>query len=274
MNDAAYYAYPSVAPQEQGRWLGSCHYMIHEHSVCRMRRLWTVPGGDEARMRFVTDTVGVKLVTRQLPAESRALLRALLVARGRPLPAAWSSPPQTANGPASAAKHAGQRSSSPADGSDVPAGWSSAAVQPRAPLSDGLGSGKQGAAGAGTSSRDFSSQQPVWQCEVPGGPLYPPGQAATALQQQQHQQRALADTGIPKTHASADIQVQDNSRVGSGEQTSVGQEPRTSVAPAMTYEALQGLLQKVSSVLQGAAPDKGVAPLAEVIQEAGLPPGL
>ena len=219
-------------------------------------------------MRFVTDTLGVKLVTRQLPAESRALLRALLVARGRSLPTAWLSPPQTANGLASCAAEAAKRDYPPADGSDVPASWSSAAVQSTEPLSDSLGTGDHGRAGRGNSSRDFGSQQPAWQCDMSDGPLYLNGQTATASHQQS------ADAGAPQAHVSAGSQDQNDSRVGSGEHASNSQEPQTSVAPAMSYEALQGLLQKVSSVLQGAAQEAGVAPLAEVIQEAGLPPGL
>jgi len=238
--------------------------------VCPMRRLWTVPGGDEARMRFVTDTLGVKLVTRQLPAESRALLRALLVARDRPLPAAWSSPPQTANGPASAATtDAGKRSGSPADGSDVPASWSSAAVHSTELFADSLVTGDYGATGP-KFGRDFSNEQPAWLGDMPDGPSYLNGQTATASQQQQQP----ADAGALQTHINAGSHDRNELRVGSGEQTSGAQEPKTSVAPAMTYEALQGLLQKVSSVLQGAAPDAGTAPLEQVNQEAGLPPGL
>ena len=224
-------------------------------------------------MRFITDTLGVKLVTRQLPAESRALLRALLIARARPLPAAWLSLPQTANGPASAAE-AGKRSHPVTDGSDVTASLSSAVVPSVMSLPDSLGTCSHSTTIPGKSSWDFSNHQPAQQCELPDCPLYVNGCISPTSQQQQQQHRAPTDAGIPQMQDSADPQDQNRSRVGSGGQTSAAQEARARAEPATSFEALQGLLQKVSSVLQGAVSDRGVAPLEQVNQQAGLPPGL
>ena len=240
-----------------------------------MRRLWTVPGGDEARMRFVTDTLGVKLVTRQLPAESRALLRVLLVARGRTLPVAWLPPPQTADGSGgTAAAESRKRGQPPADGSDVSASWTSAAEQYVLPPTNRLRTSTAGTAAASESSLEFGSHQPAWQYELPDGPSYPNGHTISASQRQQQQDRAPADAGILQQLARTEPQPQDCCRVGLGEHHSVAQQAQTSTPPTMSYEALQGLLQKVSSVLQGATPEKDVAPLDQVIQAAGLPPGL
>ena len=45
-----------------------------------------MPGGDDARVSFLTGTLGMKLVARELPRECRQLLRALLESQNRALP--------------------------------------------------------------------------------------------------------------------------------------------------------------------------------------------
>ena len=240
------------------------------------RRLWTVPGGDEARMRFLTDTLGVKLVTRQLPLESRSFLRALLTARGRPPPASWTSPPRTANGAVSSATHA-EVISLDSDDSDVPLTRPGSTPQKAAiPPVCANGCADDSSAAPGMSGREeFCVDKPAWQC-MPSDGLSNLGvqQTSAPEQQQLQQQRASAEAGMPRTEISGVAQNHMRSEVASDGQTSGIQPLQPSVAPAMTFEALQGLFDKVSSVLQGAAPDQDIAQPQTVSHEAGMPPGL
>lgn len=64
-----------------------------------MRRLRDVRGGDDARIDVMTGPLGVKLVGRSpLPARAADFLRAVLSARGTPLPQPLPAAPGAGRG--------------------------------------------------------------------------------------------------------------------------------------------------------------------------------
>ena len=239
-----------------------------------------MPGGDEARMRFLTDALGVKLVARQLPPDSRSFLRALLSARCRPLPAAWASA-AGASEPAKGAMPAGAHQSQwDAQDSDARARGDSAAAN------GGEDDGKDAVPGVA------SKQPSFWPCI---GHLPPPDSQpwlnghATSTEWQLIREPAgpgqSAVNGLHCEHASAAVEILQDQSADTCAVAAAGHVAEAHVSAAaepsaLSYAALQGLMQSVSAALMHADPgpvdQRGAAVVDMVDQGASdaLPPGL
>ena len=224
-------------------------------------------------MRFLTDTLGVKLVTRQLPSESRSFLRALLSARGRPLPASWTpapSAPEPARGAGSAAEMQHQDGS---EDSDTPV----QTVRPANGVSNRA---------SDTVPRSLGDQ-PGFQLSA--GQHLPPtgrsqlnGHASTSEQQQRFENndsRRTEVNGLSSKHVETEAAPWQDRHVCVPDAAASAHltEADASIAmkrPAMSYTALQCLMHSVSTALKHASPLPGQVETVGHETSDTLPPGL